>query len=444
MVKGKRDLIDKRFTDRFVLESLKFIFTNNNFLFNNIMYNQRKGAAMGITVAPQYACLTIGYLEETKLLTKILPSRFPRNIVNCIMEFFKRYMDDGFVPLPTSINQEVFLQCLNDLHKNINYTLEPAVTDNSSGKQILNFLDIKIIKDTNNNIETEIFYKPTNSHQYLDFTSQHLRHTLENIPFNLAKRIIVFNSDNGKVTKHLKDLKKWLIKCNYPVETIDRCFHRAKLQGPAPEKHSNKNIPFVTTNYGNMNFNQMTKKITNLLQSCEDDKLKNIFEESHVILAMKLPANIQKLLMPSKFGTHEVLEAGLFKCNRKNCIICKLYIQEGNNFTCSNGKKWHIRRHITCNSKNVLYYLICNMCNAVSYTGKTIELRARTNNHIHCCKTGTGPNTFDHHVFSCGNKNNCLNEPFFKLYTFMIVNDEASLIPYERWLHKQKYDTMNA
>ena len=51
----------------------------------------------------------------------------------------------------------------------------------------LPFLDILIIKkDTN--IETDIHYKPTDSKQYLQFTSCHPKHTRTNIPF---KNLIV-------------------------------------------------------------------------------------------------------------------------------------------------------------------------------------------------------------------------------------------------------------
>ena len=172
--------------------------------------------------------------------------------------------------------------------------------------------------------------------------------------------------------------------------------------------------------------------------------LKNIFKSSNVILSMRQPANIQNILMPSKFGLFESLESGLFKCKRPNCIICKIYLQEVKKFICSNGKTWYIKGHITCHSKNVLYFLICNMCYNVSYTGKTVQIRPRTNNHIYCCKTGTGPNQFDKHVFNCGIKNNCHKEPYFKLFAFMAQRNEACLIPYERWLHNQKYDAMNA
>ena len=40
---------------------------SNNFLFDNKMFRQISGTAMGTKFAPPYACLTMGYLEETML-----------------------------------------------------------------------------------------------------------------------------------------------------------------------------------------------------------------------------------------------------------------------------------------------------------------------------------------------------------------------------------------
>ena len=85
------------------------------------------------------------------------------------------------------------------------------------------------------------------------------------------------------------------------------------------------------------------------------------------------------------------------------------------------------------------------MCNgATTYTGLTkTNLRARTNNHITCCRNGTGSNIFDRHVFKCGTQNKCLKQPFFKMYAFMVVSTEEKLATYERYLHRKGFDTMN-
>ena len=40
-------------------------------MFNNVMYNQLIGTAMGHVCAPPYACLVIGYLEEEHILNTL-------------------------------------------------------------------------------------------------------------------------------------------------------------------------------------------------------------------------------------------------------------------------------------------------------------------------------------------------------------------------------------
>ena len=50
----------------FMIDSIKFILKNNAFLFDFKMPNQIFRTALGTECLPPYACLTIGYQEETK------------------------------------------------------------------------------------------------------------------------------------------------------------------------------------------------------------------------------------------------------------------------------------------------------------------------------------------------------------------------------------------
>ena len=38
----------------------------------------------------------------------------------------------------------------------------------------------------------------------------------------------------------LKELKSWLLECKYPISTIDKAFHNAKLQGPTNDPKKNR------------------------------------------------------------------------------------------------------------------------------------------------------------------------------------------------------------
>ena len=211
-INKKRNLIPVRFTTQFILDSVLFVLRNNNFLFDSRMYNQLIGTAMGTKLAPPYACLAIGFLEETKFYLE-LPQFFSEEHCIFITKNFLRFMDDGFTPWPNILNIDIFKSLLNNMDEFINFTLEPATKtseDIEKNHQILNFLDIKIILHPSGNLETDMFYKPTNTHHYLPFNSQHPNHTKENIPFTLAKRIMSFTSDPEKEKINLSNLKEWL------------------------------------------------------------------------------------------------------------------------------------------------------------------------------------------------------------------------------------------
>ena len=71
-------------------------------------------------------------------------------------------------------------------------------------------------------IETDIYYKPTDSKQYFLFNSCHPKHTRTSIPYSLARRIrsIVTNEDTLKV--RLNERRLALKLQNYPVNVIDK------------------------------------------------------------------------------------------------------------------------------------------------------------------------------------------------------------------------------
>ncbi|XP_061170396.1 uncharacterized protein LOC133179719 [Saccostrea echinata] len=154
--------IDDRFPANFILEGLRIVLENNNFLFDDENYLQIKGTAMGTKVAPTYACLVMGFLEE-KLYT-ILPETFDLDFTQYIKENWKRYLDDRFIFWTRSEEDlRKFHSVINELHDSINFT-------NDMNRDSLPFLDILIIKN-GEDISTDLFlpsvtYKKEHSIQY--------------------------------------------------------------------------------------------------------------------------------------------------------------------------------------------------------------------------------------------------------------------------------------
>ena len=157
------------------------------------------------------------------------------------------------------------------------------------------------------------------------------------------------------------------------------------------------------------------------------------------------PPNILKQITNARFITNDrKKENGIFHCSHSGCKICRLYLKKCKSFETRRGK-WDVKCYVDCNSKNAIYYQVCNFCRKVSNTGLTDDLRDRTNDHITGSRYGKTSNKFDQHNFRCPKEQNIPpTEPFFDLYVFMVVNDYSKLRSHERKLHLDNHDTINA
>ena len=240
------DEIPSRFSHEFILKGLQIILENNHFVFDDNFYLQIKGTAMGTKVAPTYATLVMGIIE--KQLNEKISSEFDQDFSTYILENWKRYLDDCFIFCTKNENDlHTFHNVLNSIDESIQFTVEHSTHE-------LPFLDILIIKE-DSKIITDLYSKPTDTHQYLDFRSCHPSHTKRNIPFNLARRICTIVKDLNLRDKRLKELEIYLLRQNYPKNLIMNGISNAKgipLQTlrrsqPRDETRQQSNIPFVVT-----------------------------------------------------------------------------------------------------------------------------------------------------------------------------------------------------
>ena len=113
----------KRFLNNFILEAIKLILENNTFCFNNDLYKQIKGTAMGTKFVPVYATLSIGH-QEVKLYEKVSED-FGNEFGKYFITSWKRFLDDCFILWTKSVRDlETLHNILNNLHIDINFTLQ--------------------------------------------------------------------------------------------------------------------------------------------------------------------------------------------------------------------------------------------------------------------------------------------------------------------------------
>ena len=154
------ELIHERFSKEFILESIKIILENNNFYFNDKMYTQVRGTAMGTKFAPTYATLVLAYLEEKLYVQTEI--KYGKEFARYIKDNWKRFLDDCFILWTKGEeNLKTFHSVLNELHSDLKFTLEYS-------NERLPFLDVLLIK-SNNRISTDIFSKKQTLSNILTF-----------------------------------------------------------------------------------------------------------------------------------------------------------------------------------------------------------------------------------------------------------------------------------
>ena len=115
--------LERPFTKTFILEALLLILKENTFQFNDKHYKQIQGTAMGTKVAPTYATLVMGFLEQN-LYTKY-EQIYGSEEKEKFMKEFKRFLDDCFIFWQRSEKQLLeFFTLLNTLHPKIQFTME--------------------------------------------------------------------------------------------------------------------------------------------------------------------------------------------------------------------------------------------------------------------------------------------------------------------------------
>ena len=189
---------------------LRIILTMNNFEFDDKHYLQIHGTATGNKMAPSYANLFLAKFETDAL------SHAPHQ-----PHTWRRYIDDIFM-IWTHTEQDLlsFTSYLNSIHPTLKFT------SNHYSKS-LPFLDVNVVHN-NGTIETDLYTKPTDKHQYLLHSSCHPQHTKRAIPFSLFLRLRRICSSSETFTLRTNELKTYLNKRGYNLSFLNREIQRVR------------------------------------------------------------------------------------------------------------------------------------------------------------------------------------------------------------------------
>ena len=365
--------LNSRFSKEFIIDSILLILTNNTFTFDDRIFLQKKGTAMGTKMAPSYATLVLGYLENE--LYRQVSNKMGEEISHYVYTNWRRFLDDCYINWPYGEDKLKELHdILNSLDGGIQLTAETSCKE-------LPFLDVMIRKD-NTHLTTDIYYKPTDSFQYLPYTSSHPRHTKNNIPYNLARRICMIVEDQGIRKRRLQDLKQILLRKQYPAEIIDYGVNKALTQTTEElrrvrEQATENNLLCLVTTYNpnNPQVFQLVRKTLPMLN--QNSSLKSIMNKTKVIHSQRQPRNLKRMLTNSYFSKQKDTDPEVKICKTKRCGTCP-YLKQGKEFTFSaTNETFRIKHSMNCTSTNLIYVITCAGCghNYIGETGDVLRNR---------------------------------------------------------------------
>ena len=133
------------------------------------------------------------------------------------MVVIKMYRSHIFIWIEGEDKLEGFLNPLNNFHPNVNFTPEKS-------KSSVNFWDVSV-NIVDNKLETDLFCKPTDCHQFLHFTPANPFRNEKPVVYSQSLRIKRLCSSPLNFQKHLENLKTWKLerfcKRRYPQKVLD-------------------------------------------------------------------------------------------------------------------------------------------------------------------------------------------------------------------------------
>ena len=353
----------------------KVVLENNVFEFGGRIFRQKLGTAIGTKFAPAYANLFMADLEK-----RLLDGAVDKPLV------WLRYIDDVFFIWTHGQSKlDSFLEYLNGFHQTIKFTSE-------SSMEKVSFLDVMVVKK-GGILETDLYCKPTDTHQYLQRGSCHPWHVKKAIPYGQALRIRRICSDDGKFLARSKELVGWFKDRGYDEGFVKEQVERVRNldrqvlieQDVGRNRGRGDRIPFVVSYHPALNgIRRTVGKLQPMLAVTEEHK--RVFPEQPFV-AFRRASNLKDSLVRAKLPPVEGGSVkGCFRCGKSRCQVCR-FMSEGDRFVCHvTGKEYNIGSRFDCDSSGVVYLLGCKVC-GMQYVGSTFTpFRNRFNNYKSSCR----------------------------------------------------------
>lgn len=274
------------------------------------LYFQKKGIQMGNCASVPIANITAAVELEKLWRDEIV--------------FKGRFIDDILSIIDVTGIEIEIQEWLNQMfqHDFLKFTYE------YSGNSV-NFLDLTIELDHDNNIHTKIYKKPMSKHEFVHYNSNHPRHLLNSLPYSSGLRIVRSCSDPQTRIEELHSLLNKFRRRDYPDELLSHTLHKLlnmdrneilRPKSPLHILHTSYHRPDLipklnigvnpnANNYTNTTFivlpfhsnitkmGRHTKECFNIeLNKCNSNRLRQCIEDLNVKIAFSIPNSLNRFI----------------------------------------------------------------------------------------------------------------------------------------------------
>ena len=288
-----------------------------------------------------------------------------------------RYIDDIFLIWEHGEESlKLFLEKINSIHPTIKFTADWSYSSVNS--------DVKVImKD--GEIITDLYVKPTDTHQYLDSSSCHPYHCKKSIPYSQALRFNRICSNNVFFDQRYNELEHWLHERGYSERVVRQEILKSRkiprnelLQKEHNHPEENKLALNITYYPGFQNTKTILEELQILL--APDKEHQKVFPNVPIVGFCNGKSLKDHLVRASLPILNQTL--GSESCGKRNCQVCQFIVNTDTFSPITTDETFKINKGpLNCNSKKVIYLSECKKCKN-PYVGKAqTKFRMRLNNY---------------------------------------------------------------
>ena len=342
------------FPKKWFTKLLKFA-TSGMFLYNNRIYKQVDGVAMGSPLGPSLANFFLGYLERTIF----------NNAESCVWgsinpKMYIRYVDDIFAVFDNNTPVDSFLEHLNSQHPNIKFTIEEGTTS-------LPFLDTEI-RITGDDFESWTYRKKTDTGVILNSSAVCPNNWKKGLILGALNRAKVICSSSEHLANEIEKLKTIFWNNGYSKSFFDRVVESFNNSGQLTQVVNSDNFDgnyFVKIPYFGPSSHIFKSKIISLFNTYLFTSITPVFSSFKVSNYFSLKSQTPRILTSNvvyKFTCLCDTNLTYIGKTKRHLVVRKSEHLEFESKEPKSEIKEHLKKCLVCRGANIDNFEIIKKC----------------------------------------------------------------------------------